>query len=225
MTSTGSSVTDPRPEFMITLGLAPPYAIEDVKQAYLEKAKQAHPDRGGSTGAFNKVQQAFERAQEYLSFRSDRRAWIASRVARYVAAEKAITRLKGLGASVFTQAADWLQQSFGDFAQMTESILLVRAVDAPNGDAIIGALVEEHAALSELTALELPGCRVSDDAVLRLAAFQQLTRLNLSRTPVTSRSLALIDAIPTLEALGLDGSGVGWWTRWRTSARLKRRAA
>jgi hypothetical protein len=142
-----------------------------------------------------------------------------------VAAENAITRLKGLGASVFTQAADWLHQSFGDFAQMTESILLVRAVDAPNGDAIIAALVEEHGALSELAALELPGCHVSDDAVLRLAAFQQLTRLNLSRTPVTPRSLALVDAIPSLEALGLDGSGVGWWTRWRTNARLKRRAA
>ena len=68
MSSHNSSYShDNRPAYMITLGLAPPYAAEDVKQAYLEKAKLALPDRGGSTAAFNEIQQATA-PQEYLAF-------------------------------------------------------------------------------------------------------------------------------------------------------------
>ncbi len=225
--SSRSSITsrDGRPDFMVTLGVAPPYVMEDVKRAYLEKAKLAHPDRGGSTAAFNEVQQAFERAQAFLEFRTDRRAWIAARMDRYVALENAVARLQRLGAKVTTHAQQWLQQSFGEFAQLMESPVTVRAVDAPNGDAIIAALVADHAALKDLDAVELPGCRVSDDAVLRLAVFQSLQRLDLSRTPVTSRALAVIDSLPVLESVALQGSNVGWWTRRRTAARLRRRAA
>jgi hypothetical protein len=212
-----------RPAFMVTLGLAPPYAAEDVKQAYLEKAKLAHPDRGGSTAAFNEIQQAFERAQEYLSFRGDRRAWIAAKMDHYLAAEKAITRLKDLGASVFTKAAEWLEQSFGDFAQLTESILLIRAVDVLNGNAIIRAMVEDFDAIRELAALELPGCGVTDEAVLSLGGFPYLRQLNLTRNPITDRALDVIDALPALETLAIDGTNIGWWTRRRTAARLRRR--
>ena len=38
---------DGRPDFMAMLGLMPPYALEDVKAAYLAKAKELHPDKGG----------------------------------------------------------------------------------------------------------------------------------------------------------------------------------
>jgi hypothetical protein len=216
---------DNRPAYMITLGLAPPYAAEDVKQAYLEKAKLAHPDRGGSTAAFNEIQQAYERAQEYLAFRGDRRAWIAAKMDHYLAAEKAITRLKDLGASVFTKAAEWLEHSFGDFAQLTESILLIRAVDNANGNAVIRAMVEDFDAIRELAALELPGCGVTDDAVLSLGGFPYLRQLNLTRNPITDRALDVIDALPALETLAIDGTEIGWWSRRRTAARLRRRTA
>jgi hypothetical protein len=220
-----SSGLDHRPEFMVTLGLAPPYAIEDVHQAYREKAKQAHPDRGGSTAAFNEIHQAFERAQEYLAFRGDRRAWIAGRMKHYMAVEDAIARLVKLGASVQAAAPEWLERSFGDFAQLTETAVLIRALDAPNGDALINALVEHHTALRELETLELPGCGVTDEAALRLGVFQQLKRLNLARTRVTNRVTALVDELPMLESLSLDGTAVSWWSRRRTASRLRRRAS
>lgn len=215
---------DPRPDFMATLGLAPPYAIEDVHQAYREKAKQTHPDRGGSAAAFNAVHEAFKQAQAYLEFRTDRRQWIAARMDRYVALENAAAKLRELGASVATIMPRWLEQSFGDFAQLTETPVLVRALDARNGDQIIAALVADSVALRELETIELTGSQISDDAVLGLGAFQYLKRLNLARTPVTSRVLELIDQLPLLQSLALDGTNVGWWPRTRAAARLRKRA-
>jgi hypothetical protein len=208
---------------MVTLGLAPPYVLEDVKAAYRDKAKQLHPDRGGTTTAFNELHQAFVRAQAYLEFRSDRRAWIAAKMSRYVALENAVVRLQKLGAEVVTLAPEWLENSFGEFAQLTETAFLVRAIDAPNGDEIIEAMVDEYASLRELEEIELPGCRVTDETVLALRAFQQLKRLNLARTPVTRRCLAVAEALPMLESLGLDGSNVGWWNRRLVNHRLRRR--
>ena len=41
-----------RPEYMEVLGLSPPYAMEDVKKAYLDRVMQVHPDHGGSREDF-----------------------------------------------------------------------------------------------------------------------------------------------------------------------------
>ncbi len=217
--------SDPRPDFMITLGLAPPYAKEDVKQAYLTKAKLVHPDRGGTAAAFNELHEAFEAAQAFLEFRSDRRAWIGAKMNRYIALEKAAVRIRALGAEVVAAAPKWLEQSFGDFAQLAEVVVRVRALDAANGDEIIAAMVDEYSALRELEVIELCGASVSDEAVLSLAVFQQLTRLNLSRTPITGRALAVVERLPELTFLGLDGANVGWWARRRVASQLRRRVA
>lgn len=214
---------DSRPEFMIVLGLAPPYAKEDVKKAYLDKAKQLHPDHGGSAADFAKLHEAFQQAEAFLEFRGDRRTWIAGKMEHYLALERANERLRELGARIATAAPEWLAQSFGDFAQLSETATIVRAENAANGDEIIAALVDELAALRELSAIELPGCQVTDDAVLGLAVFKQLKRLDLTRTPVTRRVLSLIQELPALESLYLDGSGVGWWDRRRAARRLSRK--
>lgn len=214
---------DPRPDFMVILGLAPPYVLEDIKQAYRDKVKLAHPDHGGSIAAFNEVQTAFERAQAYLEFRGDRRGWIAAKMARYAELQEAVERLQRLGATVTTHAPEWLEQSYGDFAQLTETATLIRLAKSPNGDAFIRALVADHHALRELEALELPACQLTDDAVLSLAPFQQLKRLDLSHTPVTNQSLAIVDAIESLQELNLDGANVGWWAKRRVNATLSGR--
>jgi hypothetical protein len=223
--SSAHSSIDGRPDFMATLGLAPPYALEDVKAAYREKVKLAHPDRGGSVAAFHEIQQAFERAQQYLEFRSDRRAWIADHMERYVELERAIARLRKLGAQVFTRAPQWLEQSFGDFAQLTETAVQLRAPGAVNGDELIAALVDEHKPLRELREIDMPGANISDDAVLSLGVFSMLAYLDFSDTPITSRSLALVDQLESLESFHVTGTRIGWWSRWRLNARLRRRAA
>ena len=214
---------DHRPEFMVTLGLAPPYAIEDVKQAYREKARATHPDRGGSAAAFAAVHEAFERAQAYLEFRQDRRGWIAGKMARYAALQDAIAQLEQLGAEVTAYAPEWLEQSYGDFAQLTEHVTKIRLADSPAPTPFIDAMVENYASLRELQTLELPGCRLTDNDVLHLSVFQQLRKLDLSRTPITKQSLAVVDAIESLRELNLDDTSIGWWAKRGVASQLARR--
>ena len=216
---------DPRPDFMVTLGLAPPYAIEDVKQAYREKARATHPDRGGSTASFAAVHEAFERAQAYLEFRQDRRGWIASKMARYADLQEAIAQLEQLGAEVTAYAPEWLEQSYGDFAQLTEHVTKIRLADSPAPTPFIDAMVEHYASLRELHTLELPGCRLTDDDVLHLSVFQQLRKLDLSRTPITKQALAVVVAIESLRELKLDDTNIGWWAKRGVASQLSRRVA
>ncbi len=214
---------DTRPDFMIALGLAPPYAAEDVKAAYLLKAKQAHPDHGGSVKEFNALQSAFDQANKYLEFRSDRRQWIANQMADYLAVGEVVSRLEEFGAEVTSDAIDWLKRSFGDFAQLTETITAIRLVDSPQADEMIAYMVEHAKALGQLSRLELPGCQVSDQAVLQLEAFQQLDHLDLSRTPITADALWIVDAILDLESINIEGTRIGWWTRRKVRKVMERR--
>jgi hypothetical protein len=204
---------DSRPDYMIELGLAPPYTQEDVMQAYYAKAKQVHPDHGGTAEGFRALQEAFEKAKQYTDFRIDRRTWIATKMEDYLAARRVIDRLEALGAEVVTNAVDWLEKSFGDFAQLTETITTVRLVNSPRADELVDAMVEERDALGSMTQLQISGCQLSDDAAQRLETFKQLKHLDLSGTPITNDSLWFVDELPSLELLNLDGTKVGWWMR------------
>lgn len=43
-----------------------PCSLEEVKEAYRQKAKQTHPDGGGSAEAFVALQQCYEEALEFF---------------------------------------------------------------------------------------------------------------------------------------------------------------
>jgi hypothetical protein len=216
MASTGHQPQhDKRPDFMVELGLAPPYTQEDVKQAYFIKAKQVHPDHGGSVEEFRALQAAFEKAKQYTDFRIDRRHWIASRMEDYLAVRRVAERLEAFGAEVTSNAVDWLEKSFGDFAQLTETITGVRLAKSPRADELLAAMVDEADALGSLTHLALPGCQLSDAAAQRLEAFKQLKHVDLSGTPITNDALWFVDELPALESLNLDRTQVGWWMKRR----------
>jgi len=212
-----------RPEFMVVLGLSPPYAAEDVKAAYRTKAMQAHPDRGGSVEEFRALQEAFERANEYVDFRGDRRNWIAEKMEAYLKVQEAIDRLEKFGATVTSNAIQWLEQSFGDFAQLTESIIAVRLENSSKANDLIAAMVEHKSVLGEMTRLELPGCQVSDAAVLQLEPFAQLKHLDLSGTPITDEALWIVDTILGLESLELKDTSIGWWMQRKVRGVMKKR--
>jgi len=212
-TTSHRSQQDKRPDYMIELGLSPPYTQEDVKQAYFIKAKKVHPDHGGTVEDFRALQEAFEQAKQYTEFRIDRRHWIASHMDAYLAVRRVVERLEQFGAKVTTNAVDWLEKSFGDFAQLTETVTGVRLANSLRADELVAAMVEEHSALGSLTHLALPGCQLTDAAAQRLEAFQQLKHLDLSGTPVTNDALWFVDELPALESLNLAGTQVGWWMK------------
>jgi hypothetical protein len=211
-----------RPEFMATLGLLPPYTAEDVEKAYLTKLKEIRPDLGGDRQAFYAAQNAYAQAKEYVKFRGDRRGWIAKQMESYVAVQELIEQLLQFGAKVETNSLDWLQKSFGDFAQLTEAIIGVRLRGADNGDEVLQYLVGQHERLLELRRLDLAGSTISDACVRQLSVFGRLAELDVSRTPITWQGLQVVRLLPELVAVGADGTNLNWLGRMRLAAQLRR---
>jgi len=216
-----------RPACMVVLGLMPPYMPEDVEKAYLAKVKQIRPDLGGDPKPFYAVQNAYTEAKEYLKFRGDRRGWIAKRMDEYLATQEAEERIRAFGAEVETNYLDWLQKSFGEFAELTENIIAVRLHDAPKGDEFIEFLISQRDYLLELKTIDLAGCTVTDNAVRQLSVFRRLQELDLSRTPITWQSLHIVEWLPELHEVNVEGTHLNWFTRRRLASQLrqKRKAA
>jgi hypothetical protein len=212
-----------RPACMVKLGLLPPYMPEDVEKAYLARIKEIRPDLGGDPQPFYDVQNAYMQAKEYLKFRGDRRGWIAKRMDEYLAVQEVTEQLKAFGAEVETNFLDWLQKSFGEFAELTENVLGIKLHDAANGDEFIEFLVSHRDQLLELQRLDLAGCKVTDEFVRQLSVFRRLQELDLSRTAITWQSLHLVDWLPELHVLQVEGTGLNWFSRRKLASQLKQK--
>jgi len=222
-TNASGDATPNRPVFAVTLGLLPPYTMDDVKRAYREKVKDAHPDRGGDRAAFDRIQHAYEEAGAYLKFRSDRRLWIAARMDEYLGVVSLIERLQVLGAEVDSSTLDWIQRSFGDFANLTESIAGIELHDSNNAAELVDVMIGEQASLPGLKRLSLAGCPVDNLLALELRVFKSLAELDLSRTQISDRALTVVEFLPDLVTLNIDDTQVGWWARQKVERRLRKR--
>ena len=214
---------DGRPDFMVVLGVAPPYAAEDVKQAYFAKAKELHPDHGGNAHDFDALHKAFEQAQQYLEFRANSRGWIAKQMDGYLLSRQVMDQLEKFGAKIETNMIDWLQRSFGDFAELTDAITTIRLENSQHAEQMVDVMLANRSALELLTRLALPGCQLSDESALQLGVFQQLQHLDLSNTEITKASLDLIDVLPNLKSFEVTGTNIGWWARKKLAAQLAKR--
>lgn len=208
---------------MVTLGLLPPYTADDVERAYLAKIKDIRPDLGGDRQAFYDVQNAYVQAKEYVQFRGDRRGWIAKRMDEYLAVQEVIERLQQFGAQVETNAVDWLQKSFGDFAELSESVRSITLKGAANGDEVLDYIISQRDKLLELRKLDLEGAVISDGIVRQLGVFRRLAELNLNQTPITWQSLHIVDWLPELDTVHVEGTGLNWLTKQRLAAKLRRK--
>lgn len=205
-----------RPEFLVTLGLIPPCTVEDVKQAYLERSKSAHPDRGGDAGAFVQLHKAYEQALEYAEFRASRMGWLAKQVENYVAQEKVVDRLIEMGAKVEVEPIDWLKRSFGeDFAQVVERIVSLKMTGPEIGDDQIAFLAQERKALASLQSLDLSRSSISDPGLAHLFGLTNLKRLDLSGTRLTRPWLEILFKLPELQELVLTDIPLNWRDRRR----------
>jgi hypothetical protein len=205
-----------RPDFMEALGLLPPYTPEDVRMAYRERAKHTHPDRGGSVDDFLKLQEAYDRAVEYVKFGANRRQWLAAQVERYVEQERVLAEVRRCGGHVEIEELDWLKRSIGEgFAILTERLRGIRMRGLRDGDHFLHYLARHPAALQYLLWLDLAGSRISDEGLMHLARLPLLERLDVSGAPLTEGGLRVLHSLPHLRWLNLSGTPIGWWKRWR----------
>jgi hypothetical protein len=215
MTVKGNQLPD-RPEFMVTLGLLPPYTVEDVRRAYHAKARTAHPDAGGSAEEFIRLEQAFERALEYAKFHSGRIRWLSAQVERYARQDKVIAEVRRRGGEVEIEPIDWMKRTIGeDWAQVMDRLVGIRLRGHAGGDEVLKYLGEQAHALEFLRGLDVSGSHISDQGLSHLWPLQSLRRLDLSDTPITRHGLQVLRGLRQLRWLNLAGTAVGCWGRWR----------
>jgi hypothetical protein len=220
------SSTEFRPErleFLTVLGLAPPVTEEDVKQAYLDKAKTAHPDRGGDVEDFKRLQEAFEQATEYARFKAGRMQWLSRWVEQYAEQEQVVEHIKALGGTAEVKSAESLTRSIGaDFAVVLDKIVGIRLSGPKIDDRVILQLAEKRRMLAGLRKLALVNTAITHVGLLQLRTFESLHHLDLNGTQVEPLALeALLRELRQLESLGLDDTGVGWAARMKLRLKFR----
>ena len=214
-----------RPDFMVTLGLLPPYTLNDVKTAYRARAMESHPDRGGDAVDFVRIHEAYKQAMEYVQVIGDRRKWIAEQVDCYLRQQEVAAEVAKLGGQTYFEEVPWLKGYVGDFALLADRLRRIHLQNTSAGDAFLTFLMQPPRA-PYLVELNLAGTLVTDDGLQVLTESELLRRLDLSRTRVTSRGFeSLVHSLPSLESVGVAGSKIGWLSRWRLSKMLRERKA
>jgi hypothetical protein len=198
---------------MVVLGLLPPYALEDVREAYRQKALTAHPDRGGDPAAFARLSEAYDRAVEYVTFQGDRRAWIANQVECHLLQEEVAAEVRGRKGTVDYERMDWVKASWGDgFEALADRLRSIRVHGQADGDAFLAFLGSRNPPY--LTGLDVADCRVTDDGLRSLSSCGGLHWLDLSGTAVSYAGLlAALEHLPSLARLNVRGTSVGWLRR------------
>jgi hypothetical protein len=215
-----------RPDFMVALGLLPPYTLSDVKSAYRTKALATHPDRGGTSDDFIKIHQAYQQAMEYVAYTGDRRRWIADQVDCHLRQREVVHAVERLGGRIEFEQADWLKPHVGDFILLAERLRVISVPKTGADDAFLTFLAERPRRAPYLTELNLAGTCITDKGLQELTEFDLLRRLDLSGTKATKQGIqAAVKSLPSLEWIGMAGSQVGWLSRWRMHRLLRGREA
>jgi len=209
---------DPGPEaleFLAVLGLKPPVTEDDVKQAYMEKAKLAHPDRGGDAAQFVRIQEAFEKSTQYARFKAGRMQWLSGWVEQYAEQQDLLAEIKTLGGEAKVESVDWAAQSIGnDFATVLDRVASISLRGPQIDDAVLAGLIPRMRSTSGLERLELLDTSVTDAGLAELKGLENLKELDLRGTKVSTTAVeTLLESLDRLEVLGLADTGVGWAAR------------
>lgn len=200
-----------RPEFMVRLGLKPPYTPEDVKHAFRQKVKTAHPDAGGSAEEYTTLHDAYEQALDYAKFHAGRSQWIGDEMERYIKRLEIITGVESRGGHVSMQRIEGLRPWVGeDFGQIKDRLIAIQWRGKHVDDDSLMCLIDNQEVLGDLQHLDLAHSSVTSDRLLQLHGLTSLTALDLHDTPVDNQVLTLIGALPRLEWLHIGETNVNW---------------
>jgi hypothetical protein len=196
-------------EFLTTLGLSLPVTEADIKQAYFARARETHPDHGGSAEAFIGVQAAYKEALDYLSTRGKRLPWLGSQMAAYLATREAIDLVHAWGGTATVEQLDWLNDTVGDdFAHLADRLVAIDLSNAAVGDAELRTLLEHADGLRFVESLSLARTSVTDDGVIRLAQLTSLKRIDLRGAPVSAAMRSRLARQPGVERV--EGARSFW---------------
>jgi hypothetical protein len=198
---------------MAVLGLLPPYTVEDVREAYRQKALAAHPDRGGDAAEFNRLSEAYDRATDYVALHGDRRAWIAAQVECHLAQEAVAAEVKRRGGTVEFEHMAWVKATWGEgFELLADRLRGIRARGQADGDAFLTFLVKHQ--LPYLSGLDLANSRITDAGLRPLRVFAVLQWIDVSGTNVSAGGLGeLLDQSQSLTYVNVRGTRIGWLRR------------
>lgn len=212
----GGAASVARPDFLERLGLLLPCSVEDVKEAYLERAKTAHPDHGGNPDEFVALQLAFEKATAFAEFHAGRRRWLANQIERYAEQQNLVTYIAQLGGRVEVEGLDWMKNEIGeDFAQVLDKVVAIDLRGTASGDVDLALLAEIPARLLGVRSLDLSGTPVTEIGVAYLAAFPSLRRLDLSQTAIVDEVLPTLESMSQLEWLSVEGTPLSLFGLYR----------
>ena len=212
-----------RLEFLTVLGLAPPVTEADVKQAYLIKARTAHPDQGGTVEEFKRLQEAFEAATEYARFKSGRMQWLSRWVEQYAEQDKLIERIKSLGGKVDVASSDPLSRSIGpDFAVVLDKVIGITLSGRQIDDHVVAELISQRRLLAGLRKLALLETSITHVGLLKVRELETLRELDLTGTEVDPTALEpVLRDLRSLETIHLERTGIGWPARVKLRVRYR----
>jgi hypothetical protein len=210
------------PECIGILGLMPPVTLEDVKQAYLAKARTMHPDRGGDPEQFVRLQKAFEDATEYVKFKAGKLEWLASKIDAYAQQQEVVSAAIERGGEARMEEADWLRKSFGDdFGHVADKLVEVRVRGAGADDLFAILLGFRAESLKDLAVLDLAGGPLTDEGLVQLKNLKNLRSLELRGTSVGKLAGEIPQWFEHLEFLGLPKGALGLLGRLGMPRRVK----
>jgi hypothetical protein len=203
----------PSRDFLKELGLSLPVTPTDVKQAFRERAKQAHPDRqGGSIDEFRRLQAAFDEALEFAQRNGKRIPWIGNQMPIYIAQRKVVEMVESLGGTVEIATFDWLADTVGeDFAALADRLISIDLSDRPIGDAELRLLTDDADGVRHIELLFLAGTQVTDDGILEITAMRNLRYIDLRNTPVSGSMRKQIARLERVDRV--EGLPTSWWRK------------
>lgn len=201
--------------FLERLGLTLPVTQNDVRQAFFEKAKEAHPDHGGNSKDFMALQEAFDEALSFAQRNGKRLPWIGLQMPLYIAQREILRLVESWGGKVEVQQMDWLEETIGeDFTAIADRLVEINLSGCKVGDAELLALAEQAEGLKFLEVLRLANTRVGDAGVLKVTAASNLRYLDVRGTSVSHALRRQLARLPQMDRV--EGAG-GWldWLPWR----------
>ncbi|QDU87718.1 DnaJ domain protein [Pirellulimonas nuda] len=202
-----------KPGFLKRLGLSLPVTVEDVKQAYYVKAREAHPDHNGDPQQFKEIQRAFDEAVEFAKRNGKRLPWIGAQLPIYVAQRDVVDKVQRWGGRVVVEPLEWLEDTVGqDFASLADRLTEIDLAGADIGDAEVGELIADPDGLRYLEVLGLANTRVTNAGALKIAGATRLKLLDLRGTPVTIGMRKQLQTLRAIESVA-GTSRLAEWAR------------